>query len=311
MQLRKKLTIIIVNWNTSNLLHQCLDSLYMTNNISYNVIVVDNGSTDTSVELVENMFPHVSLIKNGVNLGFAKANNAAINIIDTDYVCLLNSDTIVSSECFDNMLMFMYDNPDAVACAPALRLPDGKLQTGGAGFELSLFTAFNYFFFLSKIFPFKFNGFFIDQTAYVKSKESARVDWLAGACLMVKKSAIDIVGGLDESFFMYAEDAEWCDRLRRVGNIYYLPNLEIIHYHGASSNNSDIISTKWLAATFNYFHSKYNSTQTQLFRIITGSGFFIRMLIYYILSIKDDKYLPKFKAMSQYLIFTIKWKCNQ
>lgn len=308
---KNKLTIIIVNWNTSGLLKQCLESLFKSNHISYDVIVVDNGSTDSSVKMVERMFSQVILIKNNVNLGFAKANNTAINKIDTEYVCLLNSDTVASSELFDNMLLFMYDHPDAIACGPALRLPDGKLQTGGAGFELSLSTAFNYFFFLSKLFPFKFRGFYIDQAAYVKSKSPVRVDWLAGACLLVKKSAIDIVGGFDESYFMYAEDAEWCDRLRKIGNIYYLPNLEIIHYHGASSNKYDTVSTKWLEATFKYYYSKYNKMQSQIFIIIVGCGFLLRTLIYLLLSSYDNKWKPKYKEMLRYMMFTIKWTYNQ
>lgn len=304
----KKLSIVIVNWNTSDLLKQCLDSLFKSGPIEHDVIVVDNGSTDSSVMMVEEMFPAATLIKNEANLGFAKANNIAIERIDSDYVCLLNSDTVVSPDCFDSMLRFMDSHTDAVACAPALRLPDGKLQTGGAGFEFSVSTAFNYFFFLSKIAPFRCRGFFVDQGAYVRSGQPARVGWLAGACMMVRKSAIDAVGALDDSLFMYAEDAEWCDRLRTVGGIYFLPGLEIIHYHGASSKNSDTVSTKWLDATFKYFRSKHNCTQSQIFRAIAGCGFLIRMIIFYALSLKDDGWSPNRKAMTTYLLFTLKWK---
>lgn len=303
----KLLTIIIVNWNTSELLHQCLESIFI-DNPNYKVIVVDNGSTDNSVKMVTTVFPQVELIYSTVNLGFAKANNLAIQKSDSEYVCLLNSDTIVSTNCFNSMLRFMLNHAEAVACAPALRLPTGKLQTGGAGFELSLFTAFNYFFFLSKFFPYIFKGFFIDQEPYVKQGQPTKVDWLAGACLMVRRSVINKAGALDESFFMYAEDAEWCDRLREYGSIYYLPNLEIIHYHGASSNKNDKVSTKWLEATFKFFYSKSSLLQARIFQAIVGCGFMIRLLAYFLLSVNDKKYLTNVKAMSIYFRFTSQWK---
>lgn len=309
MNMRDALDIIIVNWNTSDLLFTCLDSVIATNRSK--ITVIDNASTDDSLEMLSRLFPCVEVINNSENVGYAKANNQGIQKTKSEYVCLLNSDTVASPEVMEKMLEFMSGCPDSVACAPALRLPNGKLQTGGAGFELSLTTAFNYFFFLSKLFPFKCKGFYLDQEAYVRLCKPAKVDWLAGACLMVRKSAIDTVGGLNESYFMYAEDAEWCDRLRNVGNIYYLPHLEIIHYHGASSNNSNTVSTKWLEATFKYFQSKYNTIQSQVFRVIVGCGFLTRMLIYYCLSINNNKWLPKYKAMARYLIFTIKWNFKQ
>lgn len=307
--MRDILEIIIVNWNTCDLLFSCINSIVATD--KFKITVIDNASTDGSLEMLSRAFPYVNVITNFENVGYAKANNLGINISESEYICLLNSDTVTSPEIFDKMLEFMSSCPAAVACGPALRLPDGKLQTGAAGFELSLSTAFNYFFFLSKLFPLKFKGLFVSQEAYIRLYKPAKVDWLAGACLMVRKSAIDTVGSLDESFFMYAEDAEWCDRLRTVGNIYYLPNLEIMHYHGASSNKTGSISTKWLEATFKYFHSKHNTIKSQLFQLITGFGFLFRMIVYYILCFKDKKWEPKFKAMSNYLIFTVKWKYNK
>jgi len=306
-----KLTIVIVNWNTVDLLEQCLYSLFAghgSGKAIFRVIVVDNASMDSSVYMVENRYPSVKLIKNEFNVGFAKANNFALSQINSEYVCLLNSDTVTSSRSFEDMLAFMDSHPNAVACAPALRLPDGELQTGGAGFALSLATALNYFWFLSKLFPFICKGLFIDQNAYVRRGKPARVDWLAGACLVVRKTAIDAVGTLDESFFMYAEDAEWCDRLRTVGDLYYLPALEIIHYHGASSKNTDSVSTKWLEATFKYFSLKHNQIQSEVFRLIVCIGFILRIIIYCFLCCKSNKWSRNLRAMTTYLIFVLKWK---
>jgi GT2 family glycosyltransferase len=304
-----ELSIIIVNWNTSELLKQCLESLRRCKIGLNNIIVVDNASNDLSVNMVESQFPEVMLIKNSQNLGFAKANNIAIGKSVADYICLLNSDTVVSPECFIEMLSFMTVYRDAVACAPALRLPSGRLQTGGAGYELSLVTAFNFFFFLTKLFPLHFKGIYLEQSAYVKLKKPLKVDWLAGTCLMVRKEAVDAVGGLDESYFMYAEDAEWCDRLRKYGNIYYLPYLEIIHYQGASSEQSDKVPTNWLAATFSYFSSKHKS-KVELFRIFAALGFLMRSVLYGALRFTDREYACKSKAMLKYFLYTIRWRQN-
>lgn len=305
------LTIIIVNWNTVDLLEQCLNSLLnVPSSIkrSFTVIVVDNASVDLSTRMVETKFPSVVLIKNKHNVGFAKANNFAINQTKSEFVCLLNSDTVVAPKCFEDMLLFMDGHPNVVACGPALRLPSGELQTGGAGFTLSLATAFNYFLFFSKLFPFACKGFFVDQRAYVRSGVPASVDWLAGACLLVRRSAIDAVGVLDESFFMYAEDAEWCDRLRAIGEIYFLPNLEIIHYHGASSKKTDKISTKWIESTFKYFLLKHGVLQSEILRIIVCSGFFLRMIIYFLFSLKSRRWSYNLKVTATYLLFSMKWK---
>ncbi len=303
-----RITIIIVNWNTVYLLKQCLDSVVSCSDDSCRIMVVDNASDDASVSVVTTFFPQVELITNSENLGFAGGNNIALGSTDTEYVVLLNSDTILSPDCVALMLEFMDTRPGVVACAPALRLPSGKLQTGGGGFELTLITAFNYFLCLSKLFPFLCKGFYIDQATYVKLRQPVKVGWLAGTCLMVRKSAIDDVGGLDDGYFMYAEDAEWCDRLRTRGDIYYLPGLEIVHYQGASSKSRGAVSTEWLEATCNYFLAKHGVVKTSVFRVILVAGFLLRFAAYFFMSFFDDGYRGNADAMRAFLVFSARWE---
>jgi hypothetical protein len=154
------------------------------------------------------------------------------------------------------------------------------LQTGGAGYELSLWTAFNYFFFLSRLFPERFPGMYLYQDHFVRKGEPLRVDWLAGACLTVRMAAVERAGLLDESYHMYAEDAEWCQRLGRVGEIWYLPGLEILHVFGASSGKESKVSVRWLDATFAYFGRQHGPIRLKNFHLVCFVGFLLRMLLY-------------------------------
>lgn len=278
------LSIVIVNWNTSELLIKCLCSIKEHLQESYyDVFVVDNASSDGSSEIIEDMFPWVKLIKNNRNVGFARANNQAMFKCISQYVCLLNSDTEILADSIQNLVEYMNLHQEVVACSPALRLPNGTLQSSAGGFRFNVMSAINHFLFLSKINPLLFKGMYLDQTPMVRSGKAVEVDWLCGACLVVRMSAIEQVGALDDSFFMYAEDVEWCDRLRMVGKIKYLPFIEITHHLGASTS-SEKINLKWLEAMFRYYRSRSTLVNSILFRFIIGLGLFVRYLIYSVLS---------------------------
>lgn len=298
----KLLDIVIVNWNTSSLLRNCLDSIYHAKHL-FRIIVVDNASCDDSVSMVRNIYPEVVLHVNQNNEGYAKANNLGISLGSSSFICLLNSDTVVNVDVLLHMVQYLNSHPKVVACGPALRLPSGKLQTGGAGYKISVPTAFNYFFFLSRLFPLKFKGMYIDQAYFVARGQPVKVDWLAGACLLVLRRAVERVGALDESYFMYAEDAEWCDRLSTYGELHYLPNLEILHIHGASSTQIPTApSVQWLVGTFKYFLMVHGNFKLIVFKIIMMVGFFVRMLLYFLASpVKKGSYCRAL-TMRHYLI---------
>lgn len=273
---RVKLTIIIVNWNTKDLLRQCLEYLFhATTHYNKEIIVVDNGSTDGSPDMVKTKFPEVNLISSKKNLGFAVANNIAFKRLKpTSYVLLLNTDTILTRKIIDDLIYFMENNPKVGVVGPALIFPDGRPQPGG-GFSPSPTTIFNYFLFLSHLWPTFFKGLFIDHRK-LEHLNSLEVDWLAGTCLLVRGEIIDQVGGFDETFFLYVEDLEWCERIKKRGwKIFYLPRIKLIHYHGASAREN---STRWIQSLIHYIKEKRGFFHSLLFRMVSFIGFSLRMV---------------------------------
>jgi len=295
------LTAIIVSWNTKDLLRQCVSAVFSSlEQLSFQVVVVDNASKDGSVEMLRESFPDVLLIENKENVGFARANNQAFKLAgNSKCVLLLNSDAILRSETIKTMLEFMETNEKAGAVAPALCYPDGGFQPGG-GYIPSLQTAFNYFFFLSVLFPRTYRGLFVDQRKVKLLGKPIRIDWVAGTCMLVRKEVIDSTGGFDESYFMYAEDAEWCGRIRKGGwDIYYLPYVEIVHYHGASTKD---VSDRWLKALIAYMRAEKGVVQTLLFRLIAAGGFLLRSVFYFLASLFTQRKELMQRAYQMYIL---------
>jgi len=227
------LSISIVNWNTKDLLEQCLHSIYTcVGNIHFEVFVVDNGSSDDSAEMVKNKFPQVRLIQNTLNPGFAAANNQAIRQSQGRHVLILNSDTIIQPDSIDASVAFLNANIQAGAVGVKTLQPDGSMQPTWGGFP-SLGSELLGHYPLKGI-PVKVpagNGVY---------KEVLETNSLAGSYLMVRREAIDKVGLMDESFYMYSEEIDWCFRLRKKGyKLYYLPYVHIIHFLGQSTKQRD------------------------------------------------------------------------
>jgi len=227
------LTIIIVNWNNKKILQDCLESIYNTQiNYSYDIIVVDNHSEDGSVELIKNKFHKVILIENNKNIGFAKANNRAIKIAKTDYILLLNDDTIVTqNDCFNNMVRFMQKTPGVGVLGCKLLYPDGTLQSLGAKYTSAWEIFKNQILFNKTWKRFRKNK--------VKDNILKRVDWVSGACLLTSRKVFEKVGMLKEDYFMYGEDVEFCYRVHKAGwEIGVLTNESIVHLLGKSTEKN-------------------------------------------------------------------------
>lgn len=230
------LSIIIVNWNTKKLLFDCLESVYRTvRKASFEVIVVDNGSTDGSVQAVSKAYPAVRLIANTKNHGFAKANNMALKKMNGKCAVLLNSDTIVKDSAFDRMLDFMERHPQAGVCGPQLLNGDGSKQNSTGVFP-TLFAEFTSKS-LTRIFlPRAYKEAFGSKD--IRLMEPAIVDFIMGACMMVRKQVLDHVGMLDEDYFFFYEEIDWCFRMKKAGwHVYHIPNVEIYHFGGQSTKN--------------------------------------------------------------------------
>src|SRR5271170_7602 len=230
-------SVVIVSWNAKRFLEECLVSLRdCPSTRTIEVIVVDNASFDGSPEMVTAEFPHVKLIQTGANLGFAKANNVGIRISGGRYVSLINSDAKVLGNCLDVLADYLDQHPDVGNVGPKVLNGDMTLQGTCRRFP-TLWNNFCEAVGLSKIF--KNSNVFTDEhmNDFAHDRE-LDVDVLVGCFWMVRKEAFGEVGLLDEDFFIYAEDVDWCKRCWEGGwKVSFFPGAEAVHYRGGSSSN--------------------------------------------------------------------------
>lgn len=233
-------SIIIVNWNTREYLLQCLESIYeSTHQVTLEVIVVDNASSDRSAEAVRVAYPEIKVIVNESNLGFSKANNIGIRQSCGRYVCLVNSDIKVLDGCLDRMVDFMDQHDSVGALGPKTLNADHSLRANCQHFP-TLWNLFCRALFLHRIFP-DTKLFNSGIMTYFDHESVIRCQVLPGCFFMVRRKALECVGLLDEGFFIYAEDKDWCRRFWNGGyEIAFLPEAEVIHYAGKSSSNAPV-----------------------------------------------------------------------
>lgn len=223
------LSVVIVNWNTESLLRDCLRSVYDTvEGMTFEVIVVDNASSDGSVAMLKVEFPQVRRIENYENRGFAAANNQAFRVMTGRYALLLNSDTVLTGGAVRELYAFMEEHPEAVMACGQLLNADGSKQNSIAAFPTLLSLLVNVPL-LEILFPARYPS---KRQEYPHPIE---VDSGIGACLIVRKSAIDGVGGLDERYFFFFEETDWARTMREAGwKIYHVPTARIYHFQGKS-----------------------------------------------------------------------------
>ncbi len=259
------LSIIVLNWNTKKLLKNCLISVFkQTKNLNFEVIVVDNGSTDDSVKMIKKEFlrssvasgeggNQVVLIENKKNLGFAAGNNQGIKKANGEYLLLLNSDTKISNNAFKQLLDFARSKDKLAVVGPQLINPGGKIQRSSAPFytlpvvTLSLFCA-DYWL----------------RRAPTKAKP---VDWVEGSCFLISRAALDKIGLLDEKFFMYVEEMEFCYRAKKAGfSVWFYPGAQVYHLVRGSSQPSFAEASEgcskqkaiwWIYEGLIYFYQKH------------------------------------------------------
>jgi len=237
---RCDLSIVIISWNVRDLLRRCLDSIRESlkgekgESLLVETIVFDNGSADGSGDMVREGFPWVHLIESEVNLGFTKANNLAIAQSEGRNILLLNPDTEIVGDALATMVAYMESHPRVGALGPQLLSPDGTIQSSRRRFP-TLATAF----LESTVLQPWFQGSGILKRYYLldgPDDETQPVDWVVGAALLIRREALHQVGPLDEEFFMYSEELEWCYRLKAQGwEVAYLPTAQVVHQEGRSS----------------------------------------------------------------------------
>ncbi len=233
-----QLSIIIVNYKSTQLVIDCLHSVFNQNsNFNFEIIIVDNDSKDGSDEKIKDRFPTVKYLEMNYNAGFARANNEAIRNCNGEIVLLLNADTIIENnaieKCYNSFV-----NSEYVACGLQLLNPDRTPQISG---NYIMKGGLNYLLplpFLGAALKFIASLFKVKKPNVPEAKGIVEVDWINGAFLMVKKTAIDKAGLMDEDFFLYAEETEWCSRLRKVGKLCIYGDINIIHLQGKTTNQA-------------------------------------------------------------------------
>jgi GT2 family glycosyltransferase len=234
------ISIIIVSWNAKDYLDDCLNSI-IQETIEYNtkIIVVDNASSDGSPEMVQEKYPSVTLICNQTNLGFAKANNVGIKQSTGEYIFLINSDVTLISGCINQMIAYMEQHTGIGILGPKILDKDRKSQRSCMEYP-TLWNVFCRTFALDVCFPHSrmFSGLLMKYWSHDNVRS---VDTLNGCFWMVRRDALNQVGLLDERFFIYGEDIDWCKRFRDAGwDVVFFPGAQAIHYGGASSSNAPV-----------------------------------------------------------------------
>lgn len=253
-----ELSIIIVNWNTRDLLAQCLDSIYAyAPQCTFEVWVVDNASTDGSVELLRAQYPQVHLIVNAENVGFARANNQAIRASSGQYMLLLNSDAMVTPNAVQTLVEFMYGHSDAAIAAPRLLNPDHTLQPSFTRFP-SVFDE------ITLPLDLKFRRFLWDIGTPVQ------VDCVGGACLLIRRPDLLQIGLLNEQYFMYSEEVDLCWRIRQLNrNVYFVPQAQVIHMGGGSTQQAKAeMVLELYKSRIRFYLTHYGCVRTLAYRTV-------------------------------------------
>lgn len=230
------LSVVVVSYNTRDLLRACLTSVIstMSSTANYEVFVVDNASVDGSAAMVRDSFPRVRLMVNRKNRGFAAANNQAIGESSGRYVILLNPDTVVRDGALERMATFMEGHPNVGVVGPRLVFPDGSFQHSAFTFPTLPMIFLDFFPVNHRVINSRLNGRY--PRSLYEAGEPFPIDHPLGAGLMVMRRTIEEVGSLDERFFMYCEEIDWCMRIKDAGwRIVCFPRAEIVHHVGQST----------------------------------------------------------------------------
>jgi N-acetylglucosaminyl-diphospho-decaprenol L-rhamnosyltransferase len=253
------LSIVIVNWNTKDLLRGCLASVYDSEgDFAFDTVVVDNCSGDGSAAMVSEEFPQVRLIESEINGGYAYANNQGLRCFQARYYLLLNPDTVLPPDALRKMLEFMDAHPEVGIAGPKLVMASGELDMACRRSFPTPENSFYKLFGLGRLFP-ESKRFGQYNLTYLDPDVVAEVDSVVGAFMMVRREVVEEVGSLDERYFMYAEDLDWAFRAKRAGwKVYYYPEVTVLHYKRQSSQqNKDKADYEFWRAMYIFYRKHY------------------------------------------------------
>lgn len=270
------ISIIIVSWNTTWFLENCLASILANPpTLPFESWVVDNASTDDSPRMVREKFPEVHLVENRENMGFARANNQAIQRCTGKYILLLNPDTLVASGALQALVDFFDGHPKAGAVGARMLNPDGSLQISShprPTLSRELWRLFH----LDAL-----SFYAMYPLTKWETNQPQEVDVLGGACLLLRKEVLEQVGFLDEDYFIYSEEVDLCYRIQRAGwRIYWVPQAEVVHFGGQSTQQ---VPTEMFLNLYHsnikYFRKHYGWSAAQLYKLILGIAALSRLIL--------------------------------
>ncbi len=271
-----QISIIIVNWNTRELLVDCIESIYASPpEGKFDIWVVDNFSSDGSPAMIRDSYPDVKFIENDENVGFAKANNQALRKSQGDYVLLLNPDTVVKANAISELIHFLDNNPDAGIAGARLINPDGTLQISAFPFP-TLVREFWRMFHLDSV---------VCLSNYPMTKwnkdQAREVDTLLGACMLIRREAINQFGLFDEDYFIYSEEVDLCTRLKEAGwRLYWVPGAVVIHYGGISTQQvSEEMFLRLYEGKILYFRKHHSNLSVFVYKLILIAATITRLVL--------------------------------
>ena len=266
------LSIIIVSWNVADLLRDCLRSIDENRgDLDLEVIVVDSASSDNSVAMVQNEFPWVNLLACDENVGFPHGNNLGLERANGRYILLLNPDTVVLDDALSKMMAYMAENPEVGVLGCQLLNGDGTVQSSRRRFPTKT-TAFFESTWLETVAPKSIHEAYYAQD--LPDDAINDVDWVMGACMFVPRQVVAEVGGMDEAYFMYSEELDWCRRIKDSGwRVVYFPEAHIIHYIGQSSDQAVVAR-----------HINFQQAKLRYFRKYNGRFFAILLRLFLLLN---------------------------
>lgn len=298
------LTIVIVSWNVQDLLQRCLESIHASvasstyaepdgQSPKFEIIVVDNASDDDSVWMVRNRFPDVQVVTNQTNLGFSVANNQGIALSRGRYVLLLNPDTEVMDDALSQLITFADQHPTVGMVGPQLLNPDGSVQPSRRRFPTLTTALIESTWLQPMVVSLQSRGLsrilstpihrMLDRYYMADRSENIvqDVDWITGAAMFTRREAIDDVGPMDEGFFMYSEELDWCRRFRKEGwRIAYFPGAQIVHHVGKSSEQ--VVAARHIhfqTSKVRYFRKYHGTLAAEVLRWHLMAGYLCQLAL--------------------------------
>jgi len=269
------LSIVIVSWNTADLLLDCLQSIYANPpSVDFDIWIVDNASTDDSVSKIQARYPSVHLLLNDTNVGFANANNQAIQQSSGCFILLLNPDTLVHPGSLDRLVNFLLAHPEAGACGSRYLNPDGSLQRSCAPFP----TLSREFWRMNHLDLVHFYGKY--DMAQWDVHQVREVDVLQGACLLLRREAISRVGMLDPGYFMYTEETDLCYRIHQAGwKLFWVPESTITHFGGQSTQQvANAMFLRLYESKVIFMRKHYGEGTAFVYKLILGTSALTRII---------------------------------